>query len=149
MDTLVDQLAYKFEGILLDREGRALYRLGADGERTAVTVGSRAFDILLLLIDRRGEFVARREIMETVWPRTVVEESNLTVQMAALRRILDAGRTEGSCIQTVPGHGYRFVPNVARGAKPASDPGLSPPPPQPIVSRVGKGKALLAGVIVL
>jgi TolB-like protein len=49
-----------------------------------------------------------------VWPGTVVEGSNLTVQISALRRALDRGRSEGSCIQTVAGRGYRFVPTVTR-----------------------------------
>ncbi len=50
--------------------------------------------------------------MHAVWPETVVEDSNLTVQISALRRILDEGRSEGSCIQTIPGRGYRFVGRV-------------------------------------
>jgi TolB-like protein len=54
--------------------------------------------------------------MAAVWPGTVVEDNNLTVQMSALRRILDHGRSEGSCIQTVAGRGYRFVPTVTRCA---------------------------------
>ena len=44
-----------------------------------------------------------------MWPETVVEDSNLTVQISALRRVLDRGRGNGSCIQTVAGRGYRFV----------------------------------------
>jgi len=52
--------------------------------------------------------------MAAVWPRTVVEENNLTVQIAALRRVLDAGRAQGSCIQNVPGRGYRFAVPVTR-----------------------------------
>jgi DNA-binding winged helix-turn-helix (wHTH) protein/TolB-like protein/tetratricopeptide (TPR) repeat protein len=149
MDTLVDLPTYLFDDFLLDRDARALYRLSPQGERTAVPVGSRAFDILLLLIDRRGEFVSKREILETVWPNTAVEDSNLTVQMASLRRILDAGRTEGSCIQTVPGHGYRFVPNVTRGAKATSVPHSSPPSRQPAAAPFNQARALLAGGIVL
>jgi adenylate cyclase len=50
--------------------------------------------------------------MAAVWGRTVVESANLTVQIAALRRVLDQGRTEGSCIQTVAARGYRFVAPV-------------------------------------
>jgi adenylate cyclase len=52
--------------------------------------------------------------MAAVWPGTAVEDSNLNVQVAALRRILDERRTEGSCIQTVPGRGYRFAAAVTR-----------------------------------
>ena len=54
--------------------------------------------------------------MAAVWPETVVEDSNLNVQIAALRRVLDEGRTEGSCIQTIPGRGYRFTAPVTRVA---------------------------------
>ena len=52
--------------------------------------------------------------MAAVWGRTVVENANLTVQISALRRILDQGRPEGSCIQTVAARGYRFVAPVTR-----------------------------------
>ena len=52
--------------------------------------------------------------MTAVWPGTVVEEGNLTMQISALRRVLDRGRAQGSCIQTVPGRGYRFVAPVTR-----------------------------------
>ena len=60
--------------------------------------------------------------MGAVWGRTVVDNANLTVQISALRRVLDEGRAEGSCIQTVAARGYRFVAPVTRvedGARPA------------------------------
>ena len=55
--------------------------------------------------------------MDAVWPDTAVEDNNLTVQISALRRVLDQGRTEGSCIQTIPGRGYRFVAAVPAPAR--------------------------------
>ena len=61
--------------------------------------------------------------MAAVWPGTVVEDNNLTVQIAALRRILDQGRAGGSCIQTVAGRGYRFAAVVTRQA---GDSAISP-----------------------
>ena len=70
---------------------------------------------------RQGDLVSKEEIMQTVWPKTVVEDNNLTVQISALRRVLDQGRAEGSCIQTIIGHGYRFVGKVTpegEGARP-------------------------------
>ena len=69
-----------------------------------------------------GDLISKAEIMHAVWPETVVEDNNLTVQISALRRVLDQGRAGGSCIQTVPGRGYRFVPSVSRaeGLAPAS-----------------------------
>jgi adenylate cyclase len=127
MDAFTEQPACRFDDFLLDRKSRALYRLGTSGERTVVALGSRAFEILRLLIDRRGDFVSRREIMESVWPNAAVEESNLTVQMAALRRVLDAEHARESCIQTVPTRGYRFALPVTREQQAHPDLALAPP----------------------
>ena len=127
MDVLAEPLSSRFDDFLLDREARALYRLTTGGERTVVPIGSRALEILCVLIDRRGEFVSRRVIMEAVWRNAAVEESNLTVQMAALRRVLDVGRTRGSCIQTIPGRGYRFLPQITQASTRAADADMQPP----------------------
>jgi TolB-like protein len=59
--------------------------------------------------------------MDAVWPGTAVAENNLTVQISSLRRVLDDERAQGSCIQTVPGRGYRFVAAVTREEPRASD----------------------------
>ena len=53
--------------------------------------------------------MSRQTIIEAVWPHTTVEDSNLPVQIATLRRVLDAGNRDASCIRTVTGRGYRFV----------------------------------------
>ena len=79
-----------------------------------LSIGLRALDILCVLVERSGELVSKEEIMAAVWGRTVVENANLTVQISALRRVLDEGRPEGSCIQTVAARGYRFVAPVTR-----------------------------------
>jgi TolB-like protein/Flp pilus assembly protein TadD len=71
-----------------------------------VELGSRAFDILLSLIDAGGALVTKSELMERIWPGVVVEEGNLSVQIYALRRALGSDR---DLIQTVPGRGYRFA----------------------------------------
>ena len=106
-----------------DTAARELSALDHDGTGVPVTIGSRALDLLSLLIDRRGRLVSKDEIMDAVWRGVIVEEANLTVQIAALRRILDRGRKADSCIRTVSGRGYRFVaPVVAeaeKGATPA------------------------------
>jgi TolB-like protein len=127
MDAFTQPLSCWFSDFLLDRQSRALYRVNTSGERIAVSIGSRAFEILCLLIDRGGEFVSRHEILSAVWQNAVVEESNLTVQMAALRRALDAGHQCESCIQTVPGRGYRFALPVSRSPQPQADPALAAP----------------------
>jgi hypothetical protein len=65
-------------------------------------IGSRAFDLLMVLIDRRGTIVSKREILDLVWPETFVEDNNLRVQMAALRKAVS---DDGDIVKTVPGRG--------------------------------------------
>jgi TolB-like protein/DNA-binding winged helix-turn-helix (wHTH) protein len=108
-----------FEGFRLDSAG--LFRIDEAGVFTPVPLGSRAIALLGLLAGRCGELISKDEIMQAVWPHTIVEENNLTVQISALRRLLDAGRAEGSCIQNVPGRGYRFVAPVTRVEPTVSD----------------------------
>jgi DNA-binding winged helix-turn-helix (wHTH) protein/uncharacterized membrane protein HdeD (DUF308 family) len=88
---------------------RELLRIGNHGSATPVTLGSRAADLLHLFLDRPGELITKSEIMDGVWPNMAVEESNLTVQISALRRALGGGRNGARYIQTVPGRGYRFT----------------------------------------
>jgi adenylate cyclase len=103
-----------FEEFRFDPRGGGLFRRDGAGAFATVPIGSRAADLLAILATRSGELITKQEIMATVWPGTVVEDHNLTVQISALRRILDAGRSEGSAIQTIQGRGYRFLPKVNR-----------------------------------
>src|ERR1700738_4874056 len=114
MDRLGSAEMLLFEGFRFDRLGGGLFRLDRAGISEPVALGSRALDLLFLLAERQGERISKDAIMEAVWPGTVVEEGNLTVQISALRRILDQNRAQGSCMQTVPGRGYRFVAPVTR-----------------------------------
>ena len=114
MDALATADVFLFEGCRLDRQG--LSRRDQSGAFVPVPIGSRALEILGVLVERAGDLVSRDEITNAVWPGTIVEGSNLPVQIAALRRILDEGRADGSCIQTVPGRGYRFIGVVTRGS---------------------------------
>src|SRR5580700_5786351 len=81
--------------------------LRADG--VAVELGSRAFDVLMVLVEARGALVTKDEILSRVWPDTVVEENNLVVQISALRKALGEDR---DFIRTVSGRGYRFVAEI-------------------------------------
>ncbi|HJU15003.1 MAG TPA: winged helix-turn-helix domain-containing tetratricopeptide repeat protein [Stellaceae bacterium] len=101
-----------FGGFRLDRQG--LFRLGRAEDGEPVALGSRALDLFRLLAERDGEVVSKDAIMAAVWPGIAVAESNLTVQVASLRRVLDRNRTQGSCIQTVPGRGYRLAAAIIR-----------------------------------
>jgi predicted ATPase/DNA-binding winged helix-turn-helix (wHTH) protein len=93
-------------------------------------LGSRALDILIALVERRGELVSKEELMARVWPKMFVEPANLTVHVAALRRVLGDGRNGNRYLVNIPGRGYRFVAPVS-----VADGEVSPlPEPQPIVS---------------
>lgn len=79
-----------------------------------VPLTAKAFDLLAVLVQRSGHLVSKDELFEEVWPSTTVQETNLTVNISALRKAL-GGRNGGEFIQTVPGRGYRFVaPVLAR-----------------------------------
>ena len=110
---------FLFEEFRLDRQGEGLSRRDQRGVFVPVSIGPRALGVLAVLVERAGKLVTKEEIIAAVWGRTVVENANLTVQISALRRVLDQGRSEeGSCIQTVAARGYRFLPTVTIG-KPA------------------------------
>jgi DNA-binding winged helix-turn-helix (wHTH) protein len=72
-------------------------------EGRPVACGSRAFDLLHVLLLSRGTVVTKEAIVKHVWPNTLVEESNLRFQMGSLRRVLGPDR---DLIKTVPGRGY-------------------------------------------
>ena len=71
-----------------------------------VPLGSRAFDLLVVLLRSRGRVVTKEEIVRDVWPSTFVDESNLRFQMAVLRKALGQERDR---IKTIPGRGYLFA----------------------------------------
>src|SRR5882762_5795504 len=91
----------------------AAQRLLLEGDRP-VRLGSRAFDILAALVERAGEVVGKEQLIARAWPRTFVEDSNLKIQMNALRRALGDGQAGARYIVTVPGRGYSFVASVRR-----------------------------------
>ena len=129
---------WQFEGFRLGRNGRTLSR-SATGH--PVPLGSRAMQILRLLVERDGELVTKQQIFDAVWPGLAVEDANLTVQISAVRKALDEGHAGISCIRTIPGRGYQFAWNVIR-ATDVDDPGQSTAArPQPWI--VSARKALL------
>jgi TolB-like protein len=112
MEALTTADVFLFGDFRLDRSG--LSRRDQSGAFVPVKIGSRALEVLAALVARPGELVTRDEIIKKVWPATVVEYSNLPVQIAALRRHIDQARTDRGHIQTVPGRGYRFIAPVTR-----------------------------------
>jgi predicted ATPase/DNA-binding winged helix-turn-helix (wHTH) protein len=89
-----------------------------------VRLGSRALDILVALAERAGELVTKEELVGRVWPNTFVEEGNLRVHVAALRRALGDGHAGARYVLNVPGRGYRFVASLS-----VTEPVPSPPSP--------------------
>jgi TolB-like protein/Tfp pilus assembly protein PilF len=104
-----------FGPLVLDRERRTLTRQGMP-----VPIGHRGYVLLETLLDAAGEPVSKDILMERAWPGTVIEESNLSVQISALRKVLGEGGD--SLIVTVPRIGYRLVAQPKR-----AEPGRGPP----------------------
>lgn len=114
--------SFAFGPFLLIPEQQLLLHFG-----TPVRMGGRALDILTVLVSRAGELVGKRELVALVWHNTVVEDSNLKVNMAALRRALGEEPDSPQYIATVVGRGYRFVHPV-RAADLPSAPAVAAPP---------------------
>jgi predicted ATPase/DNA-binding winged helix-turn-helix (wHTH) protein len=89
-----------------------------------IEIGGRAFDLLITLATARGAVVTKREVLDRVWPNLYVEEANLRVQLATLRKALGDDR---DLIATVPGRGYSLTTEVtiASGASAAPGPAVS------------------------
>jgi TolB-like protein/DNA-binding winged helix-turn-helix (wHTH) protein/Tfp pilus assembly protein PilF len=82
-----------------------------------IPLGSRAFDLLLALVEAGGALVTKDDLLRRLWPGTVVEENNLQVQVSALRKAL--GEDAPRLIATIPGRGYRFTGMVQAPGPPA------------------------------
>jgi predicted ATPase len=88
-------------------------RLLLEGNKP-VRLGSRAFDILTVLVERAGEVVGKEELIARAWPATYVEEANLKIQVSALRRVLGDGQGDNRYVVTVVGRGYNFVAPIRK-----------------------------------
>jgi TolB-like protein/Tfp pilus assembly protein PilF len=98
--------SYRFGHFELQTGERRLLVNGA-----AASIGPRAFDLLTALVERTGQLLTKEELLERVWPKLVVEENNLQVQVSTLRKLLGP-----EAIVTVPGRGYRFTLQFERVA---------------------------------
>ena len=115
---------YRFDRFELRPRDRCLLD---DGK--PVPIATRAFDVLVMLVERAGDLVSKEELLQTAWAGLVVEENNLQVQVSTLRKLLGP-----QTIATVPGRGYRLATPVssaesgARAAAAASEPAKTEPP---------------------
>jgi TolB-like protein/DNA-binding winged helix-turn-helix (wHTH) protein/Flp pilus assembly protein TadD len=101
---------YEFGEFRLDPLRRVLSSR-SDGQPLQVT--GKVFDTLLYFVERSGQLLDKRTLMEALWPNVVVEESNLTQTIHTLRRVLGERPDDHRFIVTVSGRGYRFVADVA------------------------------------
>jgi Tol biopolymer transport system component/DNA-binding winged helix-turn-helix (wHTH) protein len=98
---------YEFGSFRLDAQERLLQRNGV-----TISLTPKAFDLLLALVERHGRLVEKEELFQTVWPDTIVEESNLTYNISHIRKALGDGENGQKFIETVPKRGYRFAAPV-------------------------------------
>jgi DNA-binding winged helix-turn-helix (wHTH) protein/tetratricopeptide (TPR) repeat protein len=117
---------WEFDGYRLDGDRRVLLK-GTD----VVQLPSRAFDILMVLVQRRGEVVSKEALMQAVWPDSFVEESNLTQNVHLVRRALGEKPQQNRYIATVPTRGYSFVADVRQVTNGEDSPPEPEPPPVP------------------
>jgi predicted ATPase/DNA-binding winged helix-turn-helix (wHTH) protein len=102
-----------FGPFTLDRAARLLHK-----DEMPIDLGSRAFDILCVLVDRAGQVVTKGELLATVWEDVSVDESTLRFQVSTLRKALGDGGPDARYLQTLAGRGYCFVAPVSRATPP-------------------------------
>src|SRR6202142_3552243 len=104
MDFPAAPARYRFGPFELQPDNRRLLK-----DDVTISLRPRAFDLLAALVDRAGHLVTKDELLDRVWPKMVVEEAALHVQVSALRKVLGA-----DAITTVSGRGYQFTLPVTR-----------------------------------
>jgi DNA-binding winged helix-turn-helix (wHTH) protein len=98
---------YKFGDFRVDPRKRLLLR-----GREVVPLTAKVFDLLLILVESKGQLITKDDLMQKLWPDTIVEESNLTQNMSVLRRALGERINERNYVMTVTGKGYCFLATV-------------------------------------
>jgi TolB-like protein/tetratricopeptide (TPR) repeat protein len=110
MNPTAGQGAFEFSGFRIDARQHVLFN--PDGE--PVPLSSRAFQMLLFMVEHPGDLLNKDTLMQAVWPGTVVDENNLNQCITAIRKVLGETREDHKFIVTIPGRGYRFVAPVRR-----------------------------------
>src|SRR5215208_734682 len=140
---------FEFGEFRLDTAERVLRRNGV-----VVSLTPKAVSLLELLVTREGSVISRGEMIETLWPDTFVEESNLTVTISMLRKALSE-----SYIHTIPKRGYTFAvpvrridPTTTNGNDPITTPAIDPAttmPATPVARPSGRRQLLLAVLLAI
>ncbi|HWS96118.1 MAG TPA: transcriptional regulator, partial [Candidatus Methylomirabilis sp.] len=116
-------MVFHFESFQLDVAER---RLLCAGE--VVPLRAKVFDTLCILVENHGRLLRKDELMQRLWPDSVVEDNNLDHNISKLRSALQNGSNGQKFIETVPRQGYRFVANVRQiSGSPAAQTVIPPP----------------------
>ncbi len=137
MSTPTEKRVYRFDEFRADSVRRVLLR---DGDPVVIT--PKSFSILLVLLERRGEVVAKEDLIRRVWATAYVSDANLTQNISSLRKALGDRNGDRRYVVTVPGQGYSFTapvieetedgsttsgffqaPEIVLPAEPTSEPG--------------------------
>ena len=102
------QKIYRFDNFTIDPVRRKLER-----DQHRVQLPAKAFDLLVVMLENNGRLIEREELFQLLWPGQVVEESNLSVNVSALRKALGERKGETQYILTIPRQGYRFIADVS------------------------------------
>lgn len=135
--------AVRFGAFTLIPSSRKLFSNGA-----SVRLGARTVELLSVLVARAGSVVSKQDLFDLVWPNLAVEESNLRVHIAALRRSLGDSRSGSRYIASLPGRGYAFVAPVEHVRVPAGDlsaptkPGLTHEAPNLLTPLLGRDQEI-------
>jgi TolB-like protein/tetratricopeptide (TPR) repeat protein len=108
------------------------FRLDPDAEMLLrgaepIILGQRAVALLRLLLDRAGAPVSKDALIEAAWPGLAIEDSNLTVQISALRRVFEQVPDGAGWIETLPRRGYRYTGPAATAVQTSSETAQAPP----------------------
>jgi DNA-binding winged helix-turn-helix (wHTH) protein len=141
---------YRWDDFVLDVDSYRLERAG-----TQLSLEPKAFNLLVLMVQRPGHLFSKQEIFDALWPETAVTDHALTRVVAQLRRVLGDEARDARYIETVPTRGYRWVKDVEAMA-PSQPPSqvFEPAPPPPINSEArrvlpGLSAAFALGLIAL
>lgn len=124
----------RFADFELDRGRR---RLTKDGH--PLTLNAKAFDLLVFLTDNPGRIVSKEEILDSIWKDQFVEESNLAVQVSAIRKALGDSASEPRFLATIPGTGYQFIAEISKSSPDRPEPEIAVAESQavPVTARRG------------
>lgn len=111
-----DRYLYEFGPFVLNAGERILLK-----GSSPVPLAPKAFEMLVVLIQNSGRLISKDELIKAVWPDTVVEEGNLSLNISLIRKALGDSAAEPQYVETVPKWGYRFVAPVHRRAGDGSE----------------------------